>query len=160
MVGRNAALATLLPALGEERLTPDAPPHNVVEYALTNPAWRAAVPDWRRFARAAVDGLRTSLAGVNASDPCVVRGAEVIAQLTAASDDFRAWWSAHGVWMADAPLSLAVEHPRVGRLELDVTVLDLRSAPGRTLIVYVPCDGESGGRLTALVRSGGRPVAP
>lgn len=157
VVGRNAALAALLPALGAERTSPDDPPRNVVEYALTDPGWRAVMPEWARLARASVEGLRASLAGAEPSDACAERGAALVAHLQAVSPEFRAWWADHGVWAADGAMTVTVRHPRLGALAFDVTLLDVRSAPGRTLVVYVPAGAGDHDVLAALTADAGAP---
>jgi transcriptional regulator with XRE-family HTH domain len=158
VVGRNAALTALLPGLGPERMAPDDSPRNVVAYTLTNAAWRAAVPGWARLARAAVEGLRASLAGVEAGAPDATRASALVAGLVEESDEFRAWWRGHGVWTADRATSFTFEHPQVGRLELEATLFDVRSAPGLTLITYVPCDPESAERVLQLTAAGTAPL--
>lgn len=154
VAGCNAAFAAALPVFAPYaagRPAPNAPPFNVVEYVLTDPTWRAAMHDWPRVARTAVDGLRAGMAGVAPDDPLSARATALVARLTAVSPAFRAWWPAHGLWVADYATTHAYEHPAVGRLELDVTLLDVRSAPGLTLLTYVPCDLATTDRLRQLL---------
>lgn len=164
LVGCNAALVAVLPEFGPAhagRETPSGtlPSFNVVEYVLTNRAWRAAMHDWAQVARLAVDGLRASLADAAADDPLSARAAALVARLNAASPEFRAWWPAHGLWVADRPVTHVYEHPHVGRLEVDGTMPDVRSAPGLTLLTYVPCDPVSAERLRHLTAGDpGRPA--
>jgi transcriptional regulator with XRE-family HTH domain len=150
VIGQNAAFAAVLPDLGPRRPTPGTPSFNVVEYALTDAGLRAAMHDWAHVARLAVDGLRASLADVAADDPLSARAASLVARLAETSPEFRAWWPAHGLWVADRPVTHVYEHPRVGRLEVDATMLDVRSAPGLTPVTYVPCDAETTARLRQL----------
>jgi len=154
VVGCNVALAAVLPDLDPGHPTPETPsgvpPRNVVEYVLTSAALRAGLRDWPQVARLAVDGLRASLAGVAPDDPLGARAAALVARLTAASPEFRAWWPAHELWAADRPVTHVYEHPQIGRLEVDGTMLDVRSAPGLTLVTYVSCDPETANRLRRL----------
>jgi len=150
VVSRNAAIVAVLPSLGPERTTPDAQPQNLVEYVLTDAALQGSLRDWAQVARLAVDGLRASLAGVPADDPLSAHAAALVVRLTAVSPEFRAWWPAHGLWAADRPVTHVYEHPQVGRLEFEGTMFDVRSAPGLTLITYVPCDPESTVRMRDL----------
>jgi hypothetical protein len=124
---------------------------NVVEYVLTSLALRAGLRDWAQVARLAVDGLRASLAGVAADEPLSARAAALVARLTAMSPEFRVWWPAHGLWVADRPVTHVYEHPDIGSIEVDGAMFDARSAPGLTLVTYVPCDPESAARLRHLM---------
>jgi transcriptional regulator with XRE-family HTH domain len=151
LAGVNAALAAVLPDLSPERASPDTPPVNVVEYVLTSDALRAGLRDWAQVARLAVDGLRASVAGAAPDEPLAARAAALVAQLTARSAEFRAWWPAQGLWAADRPVTHVYAHPQVGPLEVDGTMLDVRSAPGLTLVTYVPCDPESAAQLRHLM---------
>ena len=154
VVSCNPAFAAVLPDFGPFALGErggDLHPLNVVEYALTNADWRAAMHDWPRVARTAVDGLRADLAGVTPNDPMRVRAAALVACLSDRSPEFRAWWPAHGLWVADQATSHVFEHPSVGTLDLDVTLLDVRSAPGLTLLTYVPHDSTTSERLRHLL---------
>lgn len=151
VVGRNAALAALLPALAPERVSPDTPPRNVVHYVLTSAPWRATVADWEVVARRAVAGLRASLAPVLARDAADPRATALIAELQHDSAEFRAWWPAHDLWAAERPLPQVHQHPTAGRLEVEATLLDARGAPGLTLIIYVPCDAVTAAKLRNLV---------
>lgn len=103
-----------------------------------------------RLARAAVDRFRASLVGVGSDEPASARAAALVARLTEVSPEFRAWWPAHGLWVADRPVTHVHEHPRVGPLELEVTLFDVRSAPGLTLVLYVPRDPASADRVRRL----------
>jgi transcriptional regulator with XRE-family HTH domain len=154
LVGRTAALAAVLPDLGTPGAGGSGPPVNMVEYVLGSDACRAAVSDWALLARMAVDGLRASLPSVAADDPAGARAAALVERLTAASPEFRAWWPEYGLWVADRPVTHVLVHPRVGRLEFDGTMLDIRSAPGLTLVTYVPCDAVSADRLRRIVAPG------
>lgn len=164
VIGRNAALAALIPDLDLERTTSDAPPRNVVQYLLTNPAARGCTRigagAWAATARRAVDGLRASLAGLLAEYPDDRRAATLLRTLERTSPEFRAWWPEHGLWTAEEPLTQVYEHPRVGRVECEVTFLDIRSAPGLTLIACVPCDPASADRLERLWRAAAASAHP
>lgn len=150
VVGRNAALKALLPELEPERTDPTTPPRNVVRYVLM----RAATPtpsvpprEWQLLARVVVNALRASLAEVWADDPDDPHAATLVDSLLRDSPEFRVWWPEQNVWVADRPLRRVYVHPQVGPVAFDITLLDVRSAPGLTLIAYVPGDAASAARL-------------
>jgi len=89
---------------------------------------------------------------VPADDPATDSAAALVVRLAAASPEFRAWWPAHGLWAADRPVTHVLEHPQMGRLEVEGTMLDVRSAPGLTLLTYVPCDPGSAVRPRELTQ--------
>ena len=145
----------LLPALVLDRYW------DVVGYVLTNELWRRHVPEWPALARAAVGGLRASLAPVLAEAPNDARAAALLGQLERESAEFGPWWTEHALWGAERPLTHVQRHPTAGAMTFETQLLDLRSAPGLTLVVYTPCDAESTTKLRHLVaqRTGALPSA-
>lgn len=144
VVGRNAAIEALIPSL----VSVPVAENNALRFAFT-PGWRAAVADWEAHARLAVAGFRMSAARAP-DDP---RFAALVAELRAASPEFRALWDEHDVWRGGRALTQRYEYPHVGAIEVAVTLLDLREPEGLTLAVYMPCDAESAARLRRLVRT-------
>ena len=151
VVGRNAALAVLHAAVDAERMSASIPPRNVVRFVLTNDEWRRMTEDWERVARLAVAGLRTSLASLVAANPDDQRAAALVTDLTRNSAKFREWWPAHEVWASDSPLTRMITHPVLGRIEIETTMLDVRSAPGLTLVIESPCEPRVAEELKRLV---------
>lgn len=153
VVAWNTAATAVLPSLGSSarhgaatRVTT----RNLVELVLTDPTWRSALRDWADVARLAVGGLRASLVHIVPSHPQSTRAAALIQRLQEVSPEFRVWWPAHSLWLADRPITHVYEHPQVGSIEVDGTMLDVRSAPGLTLLTYVPCNEESAERIEQL----------
>lgn len=133
----NAVLLRVLPDLDPLHNGRAAPPGgrrvNLVEYVLTSATFRAGMCDWAQVARLAVDGLRASLASVGAAEALRGRAEALVGRLNATSAEFRTWWPAQGLWVADRPVTHVYEHPEVGRLKVDGSMLDVRSAPGLAL---------------------------
>lgn len=157
VVGRNAALEAFVPRLAPVRTRPDRPPQNVVRHVLMTKDVGDGARGWEVLARACVSGLRTTLAEIWAEPPEDPHAAALVAALTRESPEFRAWWPEHRVWAADSPLRHVVDHPRVGPVAVEVTLLDVRSAPGLTLVTCVPGDGASAAKLQHLAASAAHP---
>lgn len=150
VVGRNTALEAMLGPLEPQRIRPDVPPRNVVRWVLaTRPAGGGA-GDWEPLARACVGGLRATLGQVWAQRPDDPRAAALVDLLTRESPEFRAWWPEQHVWAAERPLPHAYDHSQVGRVAGEVTLLEIRSAPGVTLVTYVAGDTASAVKLREL----------
>ncbi|SHN34097.1 helix-turn-helix transcriptional regulator [Cryptosporangium aurantiacum] len=127
---------------------------NLTRYVLTDPRAREAYADWAAIADARVAGLQF---GVNGADPHVAALAEELAG--AAGDAFttRACRASGMV----APTEIEVlRHPDVGELRLRFESLGLADsvADDQRLLVYLPEDEETSGRLDRLVRTGPRSV--
>jgi transcriptional regulator with XRE-family HTH domain len=158
LVGRNAALAALFPSVAPARTGPDVPPRNAVHYVLTDPAWRAAAGgDWERSARHALAGLRVSLAAGLGTPATDARAGALLAQLARESPEFPGWWAAHDLWAADRPLAWTYRHPAAGPLAIETTLLDVRTAPGLTVLAFVPGDARAVAALSRLAPPIGDP---
>lgn len=144
VAARNAALEALLPDL----TTVPIREHNALRYAFSD-AWRAAVDDWALHARLAVAGYRAATSGL-VSD---LRVGALIDELTAASPKFSEWWADQEVWHDTHAPPQVYEHPLVGRLVLDVALMDLRGVAGLTLALYTPHDDASDAGLRRLAAS-------
>ncbi|GAA1933045.1 helix-turn-helix transcriptional regulator [Kitasatospora viridis] len=116
---------------------------------FTDPASRArfAPAEHERLAH----GLVAELRAVRAADPDCPEGAELVAELLAASAEFTELWERPGESGA-APHAHhgTVLHPVVGAMELDCEVLRVGEG-GQRLLVYTARPGsESAGRLELL----------
>jgi hypothetical protein len=164
VIGSNAALDTLISELGFAHAEAKSTSNNLIRYVLTSPSLRACVPDWERTARAAVSGLRGSLAHLWAERSDSGRADRLITELEQTSPEFRTWWHAHDIWNADRPIRQEFLHPRLGPLAFDITPLNVRSAPHMLLFVFVPADvrttshllGQPRARLAGTAPSAGR----
>jgi hypothetical protein len=99
---------------------------------------RSMLLDWERHGRQCVAKLRAMYAS-RVDDPWFN---ELVTVLRTRSSDFERWWNENDieVWQEGVK---HYEHPEVGRLVFDFTVLDVqdeRMAPLR-LITYVPAPG-------------------
>ncbi|HWH95968.1 MAG TPA: helix-turn-helix transcriptional regulator [Baekduia sp.] len=107
------------------------PGRNLVRDTFLDPAARDFFADWPTVAQQAVGGLRAAV-GAGADDP---RLGALVAELSAASEDFRALWERHEVRATRDDVKPLV-HPVVGPLTVQRQVLSLPNAGGQTIIAY------------------------
>jgi hypothetical protein len=119
---------------------------NLMWLAFSDPRLSSLIVDWDRTARELVAQFRAA-AGRNPDDP---RYAELVRELSAVSDDFRAWWDGYPVAEFDAGLR-QVDHPAVGRLQLDSAHLLVAADPTLTLVLHTPVGPEDAARLRQMV---------
>ena len=108
---------------------------NIVWRLFTDPARRSFYSDWEGIARKVLAEFRADSARYP-GDPAF---AALIDDLQRASPEFRVWWPRHDV---RDPLDgrKEIEHPRVGRLTLEHTTLQVATAPDLKVMIYTPLE--------------------
>jgi hypothetical protein len=86
-------------------------------------------------------------AGRRAGDP---RFAELVAALTEASPEFRDWWADYPVRYF-RPGKIGLDHPRAGRITLELFQLRPEDHPDLLLVMQVPADHDSRDRMARLL---------
>ncbi|WP_162605712.1 helix-turn-helix transcriptional regulator [Jiangella aurantiaca] len=126
----------------------DVPPErrNVIVQTFTLRSWRDRQRDWERVARTCLAAFRASYA-VAVGDP---RMSEVVALLERSSPEFRAWWPEHDLLDGPAQSLQVHEHPRVGTVTVENTLLHPATAPRLWLGIHTPADPDSAERLARL----------
>jgi transcriptional regulator with XRE-family HTH domain len=109
---------------------------------------RDLYPDWEQATGGIVASFRASL-GTDVDDP---RTAQLVGELSLASERFRLLWARHDVKpLAGAPVRL--RHPQVGPLELRREKLAIGDAGGQLLVIYHAEPGSESARSLALLAS-------
>jgi transcriptional regulator with XRE-family HTH domain len=128
---------------------------NLLWMMFTDSENRARMTTWDRAARVLLSQFRAA-AGRHPGDP---RFAELVAALTEASPQFRAWWAEYPVRYF-RPAKIRIRHPQAGRITLEMFQLRLEDDPGLLMVVQVPADPVSQDRVAALLASvaGARPA--
>jgi transcriptional regulator with XRE-family HTH domain len=121
-----------------DEVVADQPPEerNVARRIVLDPTARALYPDWEALAQEVADVLRLNM--VRFSDDLEL--AELVEELRGASADFRRCWDRQGVFEKSSGVKL-IDHPRVGRLELDYETFEITPLTGQVLIVYTAPPG-------------------
>ncbi|MBB3457894.1 transcriptional regulator with XRE-family HTH domain [Rhizobium sp. BK313] len=120
---------------------------NSVHRVFTDPAHRELLVDWEIVAANSLAMFRAESARY-AGDPDFER---LIATLTQASPEFRAWWPKQEVLR---PLAghKRLRHPQGGLMTFEYTALAVIDRPDMKLVVYTPLDEDgTGEKLKALL---------
>jgi transcriptional regulator with XRE-family HTH domain len=124
------------------------PGANRLRSVFLDPAARDLYRDWESAAATMVAGFRASI-GTDIEDP---RIAQLVGELSLASEPFRQLWARHDV----RPLAGGVAricHPQVGPLELRREKLSIGDSGGQLLVIYHAEPGSDSARSLALLGS-------
>ncbi|WP_430640996.1 helix-turn-helix domain-containing protein [Couchioplanes caeruleus] len=109
---------------------------------------RGEIPDWEQAIAGMVASFRASI-GTDVGDP---RTAQLVGELSLASEPFRRLWARHDVKpLAGAPTRLL--HPQVGMLHLRREKLPIGDSGGQLLVIYHAEPGSDSARALALLGS-------
>jgi transcriptional regulator with XRE-family HTH domain len=109
---------------------------------------RDMYPDWEQAIGGMVASFRASL-GADVDNP---RTAQLVGELSLASEPFRRLWARHDVKaLAGAPTRM--HHPQVGMLELRREKLPIGDSGGQLLVIYHAEPGSDSARSLALLGS-------
>jgi transcriptional regulator with XRE-family HTH domain len=126
---------------------------NVARRVLLDPSAKVLYPEWESLADEVADVLRLNAARF-AED---ARLAALVRELLERSDTFRARWQLNEVREKTFGRKV-IDHPDVGRLELDYEAFTLPDTTGQQLIIYTAePSSPTAARLQRLVTT--RPVA-
>jgi transcriptional regulator with XRE-family HTH domain len=119
---------------------------NMLWMMFTDPANRTRMVRWESAARAVLSQFRAA-AGRHPDDP---RFAELVAALTEASPQFRAWWDEYPVRYF-RPATIGINHPRAGLIGLQMFQLRLVDQPDLVMVIQVPASPTALARVTSLL---------
>ncbi|MFD9738207.1 helix-turn-helix transcriptional regulator [Umezawaea sp. NPDC059074] len=111
-------------------------PANTTRFLYLDPAAKEFFVDWDRVADDAAAMLRLE-AGCASHDRRLI---ELVGELSTRSEVFRTRWASHDVRYHRSGRK-RLNHPVVGRLDLDFESMELPSEPGLTLNVYTAAPG-------------------
>jgi transcriptional regulator with XRE-family HTH domain len=121
---------------------------NRLRSVFLDPGERDLYPDWEQATGGLVASFRASL-GADAGDP---RIAQLVGELSLASEQFRRLWARHDVKaLAGAPAR--IRHPQVGMLELRREKLPIGESGGQLLVIYHAEPGSDSARSLARLGS-------
>jgi hypothetical protein len=119
---------------------------NVARRILLDPTSRELYPEWNDLAQEVTEVLK--LNATRFSDDRALR--ELIEELSRESAEFRHYWQRQDVFEKTFGRKV-LEHPVVGRLELDYDSFEVTPLTGQQLIVYTaPPASPTAERITAL----------
>jgi transcriptional regulator with XRE-family HTH domain len=106
---------------------------NMIWMMFTSAENRARMHQWEAAARAVLSQFRVA-AAQRPGDP---RFAELVAGLTRASPEFRAWWPEYPV-RSFRPATIELDHPLAGQIAFELFQLRLVDQPDLVLVLQVP----------------------
>jgi transcriptional regulator with XRE-family HTH domain len=120
------------------------PGENRLRTMFLDPAERDLYPDWPK----AIGGMVASFRASIGTDPDDGRIAQLVGELSLASEHFRKLWARHDV-RALAGASVRMDHPDVGQLELRREKLPIGDSGGQVLVIYHAEPGSESARALA-----------
>jgi hypothetical protein len=112
---------------------------------------RARMVRWEPAARAVLSQFRAA-AGQRPGDP---RFAAMVAELTEASPEFREWWAEYPI-RHFRPTTIGIDHPEIGRLDLEMFQFHPVEHPDMLMVLQVPRSADDLRRVTSLLDTGSR----
>ena len=119
---------------------------NLLWMMFTDPGNRAQMARWKPAARNVVSQFRAAV-GRRPGDE---RLAEIVKGLTAASPEFRRWWSEYPI-REFRPATIHIQHPVAGPIALEMFQTRLVEHPDLLLVMQVPVSSDDLRRVTALI---------
>jgi MFS family permease/transcriptional regulator with XRE-family HTH domain len=121
---------------------------NVARRIILDPRARDLYPEWDALAQEVADVLRLNTARF--SDDRQL--AALVDELLRQSPEFRRYWDRQGVFEKSSGVKV-LDHPRVGRLELEYESFEIAPLTGQVLIVYTAApDSATAEGLEALAQ--------
>ncbi|MFJ9214172.1 helix-turn-helix transcriptional regulator [Streptomyces sp. NPDC102264] len=104
---------------------------NLARMVFVDPAGREFYQEWERAAHSCVAEIRAAYG----HDPESARIADVVAELSAHSEEFAALWQTHEV-KSKSQEGKHLKHPQVGDLHIEFAAFTVNGAPHQQLVVY------------------------
>ena len=140
VLAANRLMTALLPSV--------RPGANRLRSVFLDEAERDRFPDWEQATGSMVASFRASL-GTDTGDP---RTAQLVGELSLASERFRQLWARHDVKPLAGGRS-RIRHPQAGILELRREKLSIGDTGGQLLVIYHAEPGSASARSLALLGS-------
>jgi transcriptional regulator with XRE-family HTH domain len=122
---------------------------NLLWMMFTDAENRRRMVRWEAAAHAVLSQFRAAV-GRQPDDP---RFVELVSALNAASEEFRQWWSSYPI-RDFKPATIAVDHPRAGRIALDIHQLRPVEHPDMLLVLQIPATEHDAQRVRMLLGEG------
>jgi transcriptional regulator with XRE-family HTH domain len=142
IVAWNAAAAALIGV--DPALTPRE--RNSLRRLFCDPVMRSLMPDWEEHARSMVAVFRMDVARMGGSPEADA----LVAELQAASPDFRRLWADNEVRSHGAGRK-RMNNPFVGPFTLEISAFAIDGAEGLTMLVFTPASAADARAIEALM---------
>ncbi|MFI7032601.1 helix-turn-helix transcriptional regulator [Microbispora rosea] len=128
---------------------------NLLWMMFTDAGNRARMVHWEPAARALISQFRAAM-GHRQGDPAFTT---LVTELSEVSPEFREWWADYPV-RRFRPATVAIDHPEIGRVDLEMFQLRPAEHPDLLLVLQVPAGEDGRRRVSALLDGQGDPSAP
>ncbi|MEV5742445.1 helix-turn-helix transcriptional regulator [Microbispora rosea] len=128
---------------------------NLLWMMFTDAGNRARMVHWEPAARALISQFRAAM-GHRQGDPAFTT---LVTELSEVSPEFREWWADYPV-RRFRPATVAIDHPEIGRVDLEMFQLRPAEHPDLLLVLQVPAGEDGRRRVSALLDGQGDPGAP
>jgi transcriptional regulator with XRE-family HTH domain len=119
---------------------------NLLWFMFGDPSCRARMGDWESAARAVLSQFRSAV-GQRPGDH---RYQPIVAELSKVSPEFRRWWDEHPIRYF-RPATITVDHPEIGRVELEMFQLRPVEHADLLIVVQVPTTEAARARVASLI---------
>ena len=119
---------------------------NLIWMMFSDAENRARMVRWEPAARAVLSQFRAAV-GQRPDDP---RFAAIVAGLTEVSPEFREWWAEYPI-RDFRPATITLDHPEIGRLDLEMFQLRPVEYPDMLMVLQVPASVDDLQRVTSLL---------
>jgi transcriptional regulator with XRE-family HTH domain len=119
---------------------------NLLWMMFTDTQNRSRMVRWEPAARAVLSQLRAAV-GQRPDDP---RFATMVAELNELSPEFREWWAEYPI-RNFRPATIKIDHPEIGRLDLEMFQLRPVEHPDLLMVLQVPASKDDLQRVTSLL---------
>jgi hypothetical protein len=119
---------------------------NLLWVMFTDAESRARMVRWEPAARAVLSQFRAAV-GQRPDDP---RFAILVAELTEVSPEFREWWPEYPI-RDFRSATIKIDHPEIGRLDLEMFQLRPVEHPDLLMVLQVPVSKDGLQRVTSLL---------
>jgi transcriptional regulator with XRE-family HTH domain len=128
---------------------------NMIWMMFTDPENRARMVRWEPAARAVLSQFRAAAA----RHPGDTRFAELVAELTQVSPEFRDWWAEYPI-RDFRPATIGIRHPVAGLIQLEMFQLRLVDQPGLVMVWQVPASEACLERVRLLLSGSSEQAEP
>ena len=119
---------------------------NLLRMMFTDARNHALMVAWESAARAVLSQFRAAV-GRRPDDR---RFATLVAELTEVSPEFRQWWAEYPV-RGFRPATIGIDHPRLGRLDLEMFQFRPVEYPDLLMVLQVPANEADRRRVASLL---------
>ncbi|MEO9166849.1 MAG: helix-turn-helix transcriptional regulator [Aestuariivirga sp.] len=122
---------------------------NIIRMLFTNPNIAKKTPNWQHDARFVVGSFRADVARAGATSEMT----GFVEELCRDSAEFAAIWRENDVQGLYGEKSKTINHPQLGKLQLDYSAFTVVGRPDLTMVIYNPSTDEDREKIRRVIKS-------